>query len=82
MVVVIQMYHMKTATVRDLRNNFKRISKWLQTGEVVQVLKRGKPFARVIPEPKQRTFVGACRSPIPLPPDIDEPLGVKWDAQK
>lgn len=76
------MYHMKTATVRDLRNQFNRISKWLESGEVVQVLKRGKPFARVIPEPKGRTFVGACPSSTPLPPDIDEPLGVKWNAQK
>ena len=79
---MIQMYHMKTATVRDLRNKFSRISKWVETGEVVQVLKRGKPFARVIPEPQTRTFVGACRSTIPLPPDVDEPVGVKWDTEK
>ena len=71
---------MKTATVRDLRNEFNRISKWLAAGEVVQVLKRGKPFARVIPEPKSETFLGACPSPHPLPPDIDEPVNAEWDA--
>lgn len=73
---------MKTATVRDLRNEFNRISKWLEAGEVVQVLKRGKPFARVVPEPQSKTFVGACPSPFPLPPDIDEPVDVEWDAEK
>jgi antitoxin (DNA-binding transcriptional repressor) of toxin-antitoxin stability system len=73
---------MKTATVRDLRNQFKRISKWLEAGETVQVLKRGKPFARVVPESKPRTFVGACPSPLPLPPDIDEPVDVEWEAEK
>lgn len=73
---------MKTATVRDLRNQFNRISKWLEAGEVVQVLKRGKPFARVVPEPHSKTFVGACPSAIPLPSDIDEPIDVDWEAEK
>jgi antitoxin (DNA-binding transcriptional repressor) of toxin-antitoxin stability system len=73
---------MKKATVRELRNQFNRISKWLESGETVQVLKRGKPFARVVPEPKPRTFVGACPSAIPLPPDLDEPVDVKWEAGK
>jgi antitoxin (DNA-binding transcriptional repressor) of toxin-antitoxin stability system len=71
---------MKTATVRDLRNDFHRISKWLEKGEVVQVFKRGRPFARVIPEPKSKSFVGACPSPFPLPVDIDEPLNLEWEA--
>jgi antitoxin (DNA-binding transcriptional repressor) of toxin-antitoxin stability system len=73
---------MKTATVRDLRNEFNRISKWLASGEVVQVLKRGKPFARVVPEPKARTFVGACPSAVPLPPDVDEPVNAQWEAEE
>ena len=73
---------MKKATVRDLRNQFSRISKWLESGETVQVLKRGKPFARVVPEPKSRTFLGACPSPLALPADIDEPVDVEWKAGK
>ncbi len=73
---------MKTATVRDLRNGFGRISKWLESGEVVQVLKRGKPFARVVPEPKPKTFLGACPIPYPLPADIDEPVDANWEATK
>jgi antitoxin (DNA-binding transcriptional repressor) of toxin-antitoxin stability system len=64
---------MKTATVRDLRNRFRRISQWLETGEPVQVLKRGRPFARLLPATQAQTFVGACPSPIPLPADVDEP---------
>ncbi len=72
---------MKRATVRDLRNEFNRISKWLEAGEVVQVLKRGKPFARVIPEPQSKRFVGACPSRVPLPPDIDDPVNAEWEAE-
>ena len=34
------------------------------------------PFARVVPEPKSKTFVGACPSPFPLPADIDDPVDV------
>lgn len=72
---------MKTATVRDLRNQFRRLSKWLEKGETVQIVKRGKPFARVVPEPTTKTFVGACRSALPLPDDLDEPVRVEWEAQ-
>jgi antitoxin (DNA-binding transcriptional repressor) of toxin-antitoxin stability system len=40
---------MKTATVRDLRNRFARVSAWLDEGEAVQITKRGKSYARLIP---------------------------------
>ena len=73
---------MKTATVRDLRNQFHRISKWLDSGESVQVVKRGKPFARVVPEPMAKTFVGACPSSMPLPANLDEPANTRWDAER
>lgn len=36
---------MKNATVADLRNNFRRISSWIEHGETVQIMKRGKVFA-------------------------------------
>lgn len=36
---------MKTATVRDLRNNFSRLEAWLLDGEDVCIEKRGEPFA-------------------------------------
>ena len=73
---------MKTATVRDLRNSFGRVSKWLDAGETVQIIKRGRPYASVVPEPKPKTFLGACPSPFPLPSDIDDPVGVEWEAMK
>ena len=71
---------MKTATVRDLRNRFRRISGWLDAGETVQIVKRGRPFARVLPEPRARTFVNACPAPAPLPRDVDEPVDAAWEA--
>ena len=47
---------MKTATVRELRNSFARISRWLEAGEPVEVTKRGRLFARIHPAapPKQK----------------------------
>jgi len=41
---------MKTATVADLRNNFARISRWIEAGEEVEITKRGKKFARLRPQ--------------------------------
>ena len=40
---------MKTATVRDLRNSFAQISRWLEAGETIEVTKRGRLFARISP---------------------------------
>lgn len=38
---------MKTATVADLRNNFRLVSSWIEHGETVKIVKRGRPFARL-----------------------------------
>lgn len=49
---------MKTATVADLRNNFRRVAAWVEHGETVQILKRGRPFAQLSPtlaDPSQST---------------------------
>jgi antitoxin (DNA-binding transcriptional repressor) of toxin-antitoxin stability system len=73
---------MKTATIRDLRNEFARVSKWLDAGETVQLLKRGKPFARVVPEPKAQSFLGCMKGTAKLSPDFDEPLDLEWEAMK
>lgn len=45
---------MKTATVRDLRNNFAVISSWLENGEEVAITRRGKKLARLVPEKKPK----------------------------
>jgi prevent-host-death family protein len=41
--------HMKTTTVRELRNNYSRVLKWVAKGEEVEVTRRGKIVARVVP---------------------------------
>lgn len=75
---------MKTASVRDLRNEFGRISRWIEAGETVQVLKRGKPFAELVPAsaPRARTLLNATPGLQPLPPDLEEPAGAEWNALK
>jgi antitoxin (DNA-binding transcriptional repressor) of toxin-antitoxin stability system len=73
---------MKTATIRDLRNDFASLSKWLEKGETVQLLKRGKPFARVVPEPKSKSFLGCMAGTAKVPPDMEEPAGIEWEAMK
>lgn len=63
---------MKTATVADLRNNFRRVSSWIEHGETVQIIKRGRAFASL-------TGVGAGASVPPFPkPDIMAQLKEVW----
>jgi prevent-host-death family protein len=40
---------MKTTTVRELRNNYAKVLKWVSKGEEVEVTRRGKAVARVVP---------------------------------
>ena len=44
------MYHMKKASVRDLRYEFKKIERLLHQGEEVQITKRRRVIARLVPE--------------------------------
>ena len=76
------MYRMKTATVRDLRSDFDRISKWIEEGETVQIVKKGKPFARLAPEPRPGRLLGSMIGTGKVPPDIEKPADVEWDAMK
>ena len=71
---------MKTATVRALRNEFGRLSKWLKAGETIRIVKRGKPFARLVPELERRSFLGVMKGTATIPADLDDPLPVKWEA--
>lgn len=43
------MNHMKTATVRELRNDFPRIEAWVHEGESINISKRGKVIATLVP---------------------------------
>ena len=40
---------MKTATVADLRNRFPRVFRWIEEGESVEVTRRGRVVARLVP---------------------------------
>jgi prevent-host-death family protein len=41
---------MKTATVRDLRNHYTGLLRWIAAGEEIVITRRGKPLARLVPE--------------------------------
>ncbi len=40
---------MKTASVRDLRNHFAKVSRWLEAGEKIKITKRGTPVGMFTP---------------------------------
>lgn len=42
---------MKTASVRDIRQNFPRVMEWIADGETVAVTMRRRIVARLVPEP-------------------------------
>jgi antitoxin (DNA-binding transcriptional repressor) of toxin-antitoxin stability system len=43
------MHHMKRATVRDLRYRFREVEGLLREGEEIQITKRRRVIARLIP---------------------------------
>lgn len=45
---------MKTASVRDLRQDFARVLAWVQAGEEVAITRRRQAVARLIPLPHQK----------------------------
>lgn len=47
------MYHMRKASVRDLRYAFKKIERLLHQGEEIQITKRRRVIARLVPESEQ-----------------------------
>ena len=49
------MFHMKTASVRDLRQDFARVLGWIEAGEEVAITKRRQAIARLIPWPRKKT---------------------------
>jgi prevent-host-death family protein len=40
---------MKTATVRELRNQYSQLLKWLEAGEEITITRRGVAIARLVP---------------------------------
>ena len=58
------MYHMKRATVRDLRFNFKCVERLLAEGEPIEITKRKRVIATMTPaamKPKMPDFLGRMR---------------------
>ena len=43
------MSHMRSTTVRELRNNYSKVLGWVARGEEVEVTRRGKVVAKVVP---------------------------------
>ncbi len=64
---------MKTATVRELRNDFPRIEAWVQEGESINISKRGKIVATLVPP--ARTAILGRKTP---KPDIMARLRETW----
>lgn len=62
---------MKTATVADLRNNFRQVSSWIEHGETVRITKRGQAFALL-------TALPTGAPPAPAKPDIMAQLREVW----
>jgi antitoxin (DNA-binding transcriptional repressor) of toxin-antitoxin stability system len=45
------MYHMKTASIRDLRYHFPKIERMLAQGQEIQITKRKKVICKLVPAP-------------------------------
>jgi antitoxin (DNA-binding transcriptional repressor) of toxin-antitoxin stability system len=60
------MHHMRKASVRDLRYEFKKIERLLHQGEEVEITKRRQVIARLVPhkieEPELPDFLGRLQS--------------------
>jgi prevent-host-death family protein len=52
---------MKTATLRQLRNETNTLIKWVEAGETVVVTKRSKPILRLLPVAPSESE--SCRIP-------------------
>lgn len=55
--------HMKTATVRELRNEFPRIEAWVHEGESINISKRGKVIATLVPVSSNAALAGRVPKP-------------------
>jgi antitoxin (DNA-binding transcriptional repressor) of toxin-antitoxin stability system len=52
------MYHMKTASIRQVRHDFSRVLEWVENGEEVAITKRHQTVARLLPARRKRTPLG------------------------
>ncbi len=60
------MYHMKQASVRDLRYNFPAVERMLRAGETIEITKRKRVIGKLMPvepemKPKMPDFMARLR---------------------
>jgi antitoxin (DNA-binding transcriptional repressor) of toxin-antitoxin stability system len=60
------MHHMKKATVRDLRYRFSEVERLLREGEEIEITKRKRVIARLVPpksvrRPKRPDFLARLK---------------------
>ncbi|MDD5263114.1 MAG: hypothetical protein PHD76_14825 [Methylacidiphilales bacterium] len=65
---------MRTATVRELRNRYLDVFKWIEAGEKVAISRRGAVIAWLVPEPAKsatrydwKKSAALCRDKSKLP---------------
>ena len=51
------MCHMKTASIRDMRQDFNRVLAWVSNGEEVAITKHRRTVARLVPAHAPKTAV-------------------------
>lgn len=60
------MYHMKRASIRDLRYRFPEVERMLRKGEKIEITKRRRVIARLTPvnirQPERPDFLARLRS--------------------
>jgi antitoxin (DNA-binding transcriptional repressor) of toxin-antitoxin stability system len=60
------MHHMRQASVRDLRYRFSEVERLLQQGEKIEITKRKRVIARLVPAGQSRArcpdFLGRLRT--------------------
>jgi antitoxin (DNA-binding transcriptional repressor) of toxin-antitoxin stability system len=63
----------RTATVRDLRNRFAAVAKWIEDGERVTITRRGAAFATLSParpeRPRKVDWTARFKRRPPIPAD-------------
>ena len=68
------LFNMKTATVRDVQHHLGKVLAWVEKGEEVQITRRSKPVARLVPSG------AASLTPVPMP-DFAARARAIWGAQ-
>ena len=77
----------RTATVRDLRNRFADVAKWIEDGEQVTITRNGAAFATLAPatteKPGKPDWAGRFKSRPPLGKKLSqEETQASYDAMR